>query len=119
MTPPSQTPSDPVHDLHPDLLHIGWRKFWSKREGRPYFFNKVTNESLWETPRLPGTSSGYDPITDPLGIQSAGHPPTPEPTTPGHAAHGYVPHWPARIGGEKRPSDEAGGNLPNKKLALR
>lgn len=43
---------DPVHDLPPELLQAGWRKFWSKRENRPYFFNKVTNESLWEMPRL-------------------------------------------------------------------
>ncbi|XP_064466906.1 mRNA (2'-O-methyladenosine-N(6)-)-methyltransferase-like isoform X2 [Ornithodoros turicata] len=73
---------DPVHDLPPELLQIGWRRFWSKREGRPYFFNKLTNESLWEMPRLGGQHpvQQYDPLTDPLGIQG---PPTPtDPGTP-------------------------------------
>lgn len=37
MSPPSQvvpSQADPVHDLPPELLQAGWRKFWSKREGR-------------------------------------------------------------------------------------
>ena len=45
-------PNDPVHDLPMELLQAGWRKFWSKREGRPYLFNKITNQSLWELPPL-------------------------------------------------------------------
>ncbi len=45
-------PNDPVHDLPMELLQAGWRKFWSKREGRPYLFNKITNQSLWEMPSL-------------------------------------------------------------------
>ena len=61
---------DPVHDLPPELLTAGWRRFWSKRESRPYFFNKLTNESMWEMPPLPGASAAAgDPISDPLGIQ--------------------------------------------------
>ncbi|XP_054720855.1 mRNA (2'-O-methyladenosine-N(6)-)-methyltransferase-like [Uloborus diversus] len=67
---------DPVHDLPQELLLAGWRKFWSRRENRPYFFNKVTNESLWEMPRL----GFYDPSTDPLGIQMS--PGASEPHTP-------------------------------------
>lgn len=55
------------HDLPPELLQQGWRKFWSKRENRPYFWNKVTGESLWETPAL---KNQFDPITDPLGISA-------------------------------------------------
>ena len=51
-SPMSPLSPDPVHDLPPELLQAGWRKFWSRREGRPYYFNKVTNESLWETPTL-------------------------------------------------------------------
>ena len=39
-------------DLPEELLEIGWRKFWSKRENMPYYFNKITNESLWEMPQL-------------------------------------------------------------------
>lgn len=48
---------DPVHDLPMELLQAGWRKFWSKRENRPYYFNKLTNQSLWEMPPLPSQVS--------------------------------------------------------------
>ena len=41
---------DMEHDLPPELLQQGWRKFWSKRENRIYFWNKATGESLWEMP---------------------------------------------------------------------
>ena len=41
-----------VHNLPPELLNIGWRRFWSQREGREYFYNKFTQESLWEMPVL-------------------------------------------------------------------
>ncbi|GFO20659.1 phosphorylated ctd-interacting factor 1 [Plakobranchus ocellatus] len=64
-SPMSPLSPDPVHDLPPELLQAGWRKFWSRREGRPYYFNKVTNESLWEAPTL---AMLHDPMTDPLGI---------------------------------------------------
>ena len=53
-SPSGSISPDPVHDLPPELLQAGWRKFWSGREKRPYFFNKMTNESLWETPQLSG-----------------------------------------------------------------
>jgi phosphorylated CTD-interacting factor 1 len=39
-------------EMPPELLQQGWRKFWSKRENRPYFWNKLTGESLWEMPQL-------------------------------------------------------------------
>lgn len=54
---PPQSP-DPVHDLPNELLEAGWRRFWSKREGREYFFNKFSKQSLWEMPPLgsPGPS---------------------------------------------------------------
>lgn len=39
-------------DLSEDLLQMGWRKYWSKRENMPYYFNKITNESLWEMPQI-------------------------------------------------------------------
>jgi len=39
-------------DLAEDLLQMGWRKYWSKRENMPYYFNKITNESLWEMPQI-------------------------------------------------------------------
>lgn len=47
-------PSGPELDLHPELVAIGWRKFWSKRESRWYFWNCNSGESLWELPSLPG-----------------------------------------------------------------
>ncbi|BFF97351.1 mRNA (2'-O-methyladenosine-N(6)-)-methyltransferase [Drosophila madeirensis] len=55
-------------ELTAELVNQGWRKFWSKRENRPYYWNKVTGESLWE---MPGTRP-FDPLTDPLGICHAG-----------------------------------------------
>lgn len=30
------------YELPPELVQQGWRKFWSKRESRPYFWNKAT-----------------------------------------------------------------------------
>jgi phosphorylated CTD-interacting factor 1 len=80
MTPTKPVPADLGHnasaagpsygeELHPELVNQGWRKFWSKRENRPYYWNKVTGESLWETPVL-NRSQQFDP--DPLGICNAG-----------------------------------------------
>lgn len=92
MSPPlaQGNSADPVHDLPPNMLAQGWRKFWSKRENRPYYFNKITNESLWEPPHLiPRT-----PASDPLGISS------PEGSTPSFP-------WPPRPAlGEKRPLED-------------
>lgn len=62
-------------ELPPDLVMQGWRKFWSKRENRPYFWNKLSGESLWEMPRH------FDVLTDPLGICNAGIGPN-GPSTP-------------------------------------
>ncbi|KAI5705279.1 hypothetical protein M8J75_013550 [Diaphorina citri] len=58
------------HELPPELIQQGWRKFWSKRENRPYYWNRASGESLWDMPQ----GSGFDPIGDPLGI-CAGPPP--------------------------------------------
>ena len=55
--PPTPQSPDPVHDLPTELLEAGWRRFWSKREGREYFFNKFSKQSLWEMPSL-GSPSG-------------------------------------------------------------
>lgn len=35
-----------------ELVQAGWEKCWSKRENRPYYFNRFTNQSLWEMPLL-------------------------------------------------------------------
>ena len=60
----SSSGQDTAHDLPIDLLNAGWRKYWSRREGRFYFFNKNSNQSVWEMPKL----GGYDPSRDPLGL---------------------------------------------------
>lgn len=79
------------HDLPFELVQQGWRKFWSKRENRPYFWNKMTGESLWEMPVL---KPQFDPITDPLGI-----------CAPGPTAIGNGPMQVAK----RRISEEIGG----------
>lgn len=38
--------------LAEELVHAGWEKCWSRRENRPYYFNRFTNQSLWEMPVL-------------------------------------------------------------------
>lgn len=58
--------------LQPELVNQGWRKLWSKRENRPYYWNKLTGESLWEHPHA-------TPIGDPLNLGVSSNPPT----TPG------------------------------------
>ena len=45
----SQSP-EPGSDLPVEMLQAGWRKFFSRRENRPYYFNRITNQSLWEPP---------------------------------------------------------------------
>lgn len=70
-----------------ELVQAGWEKCWSKRENRPYYFNRFTNQSLWEMPVLgqhdvivstgpsqgaasiPGRSAGQTPGA--RGLQSA------------------------------------------------
>lgn len=69
-------------DLPPDMLAAGWRKFWSKREQRIYFWNRASGESLWDMPPPSGHHGGHHhtspntvgaaqfDLSDPLGIQS-------------------------------------------------
>jgi hypothetical protein len=102
---PGHGSPDPVHDLHPELLQAGWRHFWSRREGRPYFFNKITNESLWEMPPMPGQG---DLLSDPLGI---GGVPVPAPR-PQRSLSRDTP------GSKRRMSEDTGMMSPNKKLAF-
>lgn len=48
-------------DLPQELLQNGWRKCWSNRERRWYFFNKLTQETRWEPPTVasdPGNGAG-------------------------------------------------------------
>ncbi|RWS28547.1 phosphorylated CTD-interacting factor 1-like protein [Leptotrombidium deliense] len=107
-TASNAAPADPVHDLPAALLQQGWRKFWSKREKRPYFFNKVTNESLWEMPS--STAADCDPLRDPLGIQS--------PVAPTNGG-GYQQQWPLRLAEKRSLScDDSNSAVPAKKLIL-
>ena len=59
--PPShlQTQLQFEADLPPELLQQGWRKHWSQRENRQYFFNCNTEESLWEMSEIPG-AQGFE-----------------------------------------------------------
>uniref|UniRef100_A0A8C2WNW3 mRNA (2'-O-methyladenosine-N(6)-)-methyltransferase n=1 Tax=Cyclopterus lumpus TaxID=8103 RepID=A0A8C2WNW3_CYCLU len=53
--------------LTDELVQAGWSKCWSRRENRPYYFNRFTNQSLWEVPVL----GQHDVISDPLGLNAA------------------------------------------------
>ncbi|NXY51088.1 PCIF1 factor, partial [Ceuthmochares aereus] len=65
--PSSPKPLRLVQDLPDELVQAGWEKCWSKRENRPYYFNRFTNQSLWEMPVL----GQHDVISDPLGLNAA------------------------------------------------
>uniref|UniRef100_A0A665X9U0 mRNA (2'-O-methyladenosine-N(6)-)-methyltransferase n=1 Tax=Echeneis naucrates TaxID=173247 RepID=A0A665X9U0_ECHNA len=54
-------------ELPDELVQAGWAKCWSRRENRPYYFNRFTNQSLWEVPVL----GQHDVISDPLGLNAA------------------------------------------------
>ncbi|XP_050438194.1 mRNA (2'-O-methyladenosine-N(6)-)-methyltransferase [Adelges cooleyi] len=56
-------------DIPIELLQQGWKKHWSSRENRPYFWNKGTGESFWELPHI----RQFDAASDPLGITNNGH----------------------------------------------
>uniref|UniRef100_A0A1I8N1N8 WW domain-containing protein n=1 Tax=Musca domestica TaxID=7370 RepID=A0A1I8N1N8_MUSDO len=87
-------------ELTAELVVQGWRKFWSKRENRPYYWNKITGESLWE---MPGARP-FDPLTDPLGISHGGQmPPHPH----GHMQQQLPPgHHQQHHNLKRRPSDD-------------
>ncbi|XP_066558286.1 mRNA (2'-O-methyladenosine-N(6)-)-methyltransferase [Amia ocellicauda] len=76
--PLSPSGNKPPQELPDELIQAGWSKCWSKRENRPYYFNRFTNQSLWEMPVL----GQHDVISDPLGLNAApasadgGAPPT-------------------------------------------
>uniref|UniRef100_A0A3Q0S7H3 mRNA (2'-O-methyladenosine-N(6)-)-methyltransferase n=1 Tax=Amphilophus citrinellus TaxID=61819 RepID=A0A3Q0S7H3_AMPCI len=65
---PSASASSQGPPLSPStLVQAGWSKCWSRRENRPYYFNRFTNQSLWEVPVL----GQHDVISDPLGLNAA------------------------------------------------
>ncbi|KAM4613199.1 mRNA (2'-O-methyladenosine-N(6)-)-methyltransferase isoform 2-T4 [Polymixia lowei] len=66
-SPLSPSSSSKPQELPDELVQAGWSKCWSKRENRPYYFNRFTNQSLWEMPVL----GQHDVISDPLGLNAA------------------------------------------------
>lgn len=68
---PTQNASAFETDLPPELLHQGWRKFWSRRENRPYYFNRVSGDTMWEMPPI-FNQHHHNPLSDPLGINQNG-----------------------------------------------
>ncbi|XP_029006767.2 mRNA (2'-O-methyladenosine-N(6)-)-methyltransferase isoform X2 [Betta splendens] len=89
LSPPLKTP-----ELPDELVQAGWSKCWSRRENRPYYFNRFTNQSLWEVPVL----GQHDVISDPLGLNAA----------PAEAGEGNLGN-----GQRKRRSSEEQGMGPN------
>uniref|UniRef100_A0A667YV86 mRNA (2'-O-methyladenosine-N(6)-)-methyltransferase n=1 Tax=Myripristis murdjan TaxID=586833 RepID=A0A667YV86_9TELE len=65
--PPLSPSTSKPQELPDELVQAGWSKCWSKRENRPYYFNRFTNQSLWEVPVL----GQHDVISDPLGLNAA------------------------------------------------
>ncbi|XP_037068647.1 mRNA (2'-O-methyladenosine-N(6)-)-methyltransferase-like, partial [Pollicipes pollicipes] len=92
--PPLPIPGDT--DLPAELVADGWRRLWSRRENRHYFWNHRTNESLWELPTAHGRQQ-FDPVSDPLGIMGQ----------PGHSGQGL----------KRRASEEFGGPA-NKRIPV-
>ncbi|XP_041375608.1 mRNA (2'-O-methyladenosine-N(6)-)-methyltransferase-like [Gigantopelta aegis] len=109
---------DPVHDLPVELLQLGWRKFWSRRENRPYFFNKHTNESLWEMEQLLAhvAAGAGNVFTDPLGIASSGSQPVSTNDVRLSRPSTEIP--PVVIGDKRRASSELSVGSPTKRLAF-
>uniref|UniRef100_A0AAQ5Z621 mRNA (2'-O-methyladenosine-N(6)-)-methyltransferase n=1 Tax=Amphiprion ocellaris TaxID=80972 RepID=A0AAQ5Z621_AMPOC len=50
--PLSPSTATKTPELPDELVQAGWSKCWSRRENRPYYFNRFTNQSLWEVPVL-------------------------------------------------------------------
>ncbi|XP_026577554.1 phosphorylated CTD-interacting factor 1 [Pseudonaja textilis] len=102
--PSSPKPARLVQDLPDELVQAGWEKCWSKRENRPYYFNRFTNQSLWEMPLL----GQHDVISDPLGLNAA---PAPADGGAGEAAAAAESRlWKRKLSEEGQPS----GNLAKK-----
>ncbi|KAM6457665.1 mRNA (2'-O-methyladenosine-N(6)-)-methyltransferase [Liasis olivaceus] len=95
--PSSPKPARLVQDLPDELVQAGWEKCWSKRENRPYYFNRFTNQSLWEMPLL----GQHDVISDPLGLNAA---PVPAEGGASEVATAETRMWKRRLSEEGQPS---------------
>uniref|UniRef100_A0A3P9A433 mRNA (2'-O-methyladenosine-N(6)-)-methyltransferase n=1 Tax=Esox lucius TaxID=8010 RepID=A0A3P9A433_ESOLU len=87
-SPVSPSTSKPMPELPDELVQAGWSKCWSKRENRPYWFNRFTNQSLWEMPVL----GQHDVIVMPHRLSQMGN------TLLYLLEYGVVltTHWPCR-----------------------
>lgn len=111
-------PPEYGEELHPELVKQGWKKFWSKRENRPYYWNKTTNESLWETPLL----NKFDPLTDPLQLSNPNGASSPHSPLPGPSKQPYKPPLKRNLSnqGQQTPQQNQAGAAqpPMKKFVL-
>uniref|UniRef100_A0A673XF76 mRNA (2'-O-methyladenosine-N(6)-)-methyltransferase n=1 Tax=Salmo trutta TaxID=8032 RepID=A0A673XF76_SALTR len=83
-----------------ELVQAGWSKCWSKRENRPYWFNRFTNQSMWEMPVL----GQHDDI---VSIE-IGMPVTPTtPTVPISPITPRAKPWNSTTGTEDKPGQPA------------
>lgn len=98
-----------AEELSFEMINQGWRKFWSKRENRPYYWNKSSGESLWDMP-----GQAFDPLRDPLGICSPGAiGPNGGPSTPSpHTLHNHHPHALKRRSSDDSMHPGGGGAMP-------
>ncbi|KAL8613842.1 hypothetical protein ACOMHN_032832 [Nucella lapillus] len=111
--------NSPSHDLPIPLLQKGWRKLWSQKHQRPYFYNKLTAQSIWEYPGLEGD------LDDPLGIKNvddshsdSGPSPSQQDVRLSRASTDIPPSTPA-IGHKRRLSSTDGAECsPTKKPAF-
>ena len=133
-TPNVMPPSNPAAfetDLPPELLHQGWRKFWSRRENRPYFFNRMSGDTLWEMPPIHANSNngphppapGGPPGTSGGSGGAAAHQqqqPPPHFNNPINDPLGINngPHQSHHHAMKRRPSEEMMGGNAGKKLIL-
>ena len=46
---PPTNPTEFETDLPSELIHRGWRKFWSQRENRPFFFHQMSGKEFMFT----------------------------------------------------------------------
>jgi hypothetical protein len=91
-TTPAAKPPLPVDEEPPPLPNEappddGWEPVWDDRAGAFYFYNRITNATQWENPRVPQASQP----TAPPGVESydgAGNISQPPPT---RKAGGYDP----------------------------
>uniref|UniRef100_A0A8C5EM09 mRNA (2'-O-methyladenosine-N(6)-)-methyltransferase n=1 Tax=Gouania willdenowi TaxID=441366 RepID=A0A8C5EM09_GOUWI len=97
--PLSPSTASKTPELPDELVQAGWSKCWSRRENRPYYFNRFTNQSLWEVPVL----GQHDVISDPLGLNAA-------PSEGGDSSHGNEQR-------KRRMSEEQGANQNSFKRA--